>query len=172
MIGKLLPSVLCIFLSPLLVAQETAQQGTSPTPASTAPIPPQITLFSDAGIHIIAPGNPSFARMKPGTTVRFFSDSDVVVNGVKVIAASVPVEGVVEKVVRASRFRNRSAQIFIRVGESASGAAANILLRCDSPESNREMSPDQNIATIAITSVLDGFAIVGILVLVFLVISL
>lgn len=161
MIRRLLPSALCLFLSPLLVAQQTVQQQTSPAPqpapqpASSAPIPPQITLVSDAPIHIITPGNVALAKIKPGTTVRFFSDSDVIVNGVKVIAALTPVDGVVEKVTRASHFRNRPVEVLIQVAGTAPATAANILLRCSIPA-------DDSFG-FAISGVLTTLAIIAVL---------
>ena len=109
MIRRLLPSALCIFLSPLLVAQQAAQQGAASTtqPEPPAQIPLQIALSLDAPIRIVSPGDVPFSKIKPGTTIRFVIDRDVIVNGVKVFAASTPIEGVVDKVIHASRFKNR-----------------------------------------------------------------
>jgi hypothetical protein len=174
MIRKLLSSALCIFLSPLLVAQQIAQQGTTstPQPAPAAPIPSQITLSADGAIRIVTPGNVPFAKIKPGTTVRFVVDRDVIVNGVKVIPASTPVDGVVQKVVHASRFQNRSAQMFIRVGESASGTAANILLRCSIPDTNQESSFSDSVFAISAVGILNTFAIVGLILMVLVLLTI
>jgi hypothetical protein len=166
MIRRLLPSALCIFLSPLLVAQQTAQPATSPTPASPASTPPQITLSSDAAIHIVTPSDVALAKIKPGTTVRFFSDSDVIVNGVKVIPALTPVEGVVEKVIHASRFRNRHAEVFIQVSGSVAGAAPSILLRCSIPARALDDPWGDDSFGYAISGVLTTFAIIAVLFLV------
>jgi hypothetical protein len=174
MIRKLLSSALCIFLSPLLVAQQIAQQGTTstPQPAPAAPIPSQITLSADGAIRIVTPGNVPFAKIKPGTTVRFVVDRDVIVNGVKVIPASTPVDGVVQKVVHASRFQNRSAQMFIRVGESASRTAANILLRCSIPDTNQESSFSDSVFAISAVGILNTFAIVALILMVLVLLSI
>src|SRR5208282_3485484 len=162
MICRLLPSALCIFLSPLLVAQQAAQQGTASTtqPAPPVQLPLQMTLSPDAAIRIVSPGGVPFTKIKPGTTVRFVIDRDVIVNGVKVFPSSTPIEGVVEKVIHASRFQNRSAQMFIRAGESASGTAANILLRCSIPDTNQESSFSDSVFAISAVSILNTFAIV------------
>ncbi len=174
MIRKLLPSALCIFLSPLLVAQQTAQQGTASTtqPEPPAQLPLQITLSPDAPIRIVSPGDVPFAKIKRGTTVRFLIDRDVVVNGVKVFPASMPIEGVVEKVIHASRFQNRSAQMFIRVGESASGTAANIILRCSSPDTNRDSSFSDSAFAISAVGILNTFAIVALILMVLVLLSI
>jgi hypothetical protein len=167
MIRRLLPSALCIFLSPLLVAQQAAQPeaGTTPQPASPAQLPLQATLSQDAFIRIVTPGNVSFAKIKTGTTIRFVVDRDVIVNGVKVIAASTPVDGVVEKVIHASRFQNRPAQIFIRVGETASGTTTNLLLRCYGPDNNLASSFNGPVPYFTMTGVLDVFAIITLILL-------
>lgn len=166
MIRRLLPSALCIFLSPLLVAQQIAQQGTTSTPQPAAPISPQIALFTDAAIHIVTPSDVPLAKIEPGTTVRFFSDSDVIVNGVKVISASTPIEGVVEKVIHASHFRNRPAQMFIQVTSSAAGAGPNILLRCSIPGRQLNNPFGDDSFGYAISGVLTTFAIIAVLIFV------
>ncbi|MGA2906062.1 MAG: hypothetical protein ABSE36_00015 [Terracidiphilus sp.] len=174
MIRRLIPSALCIFLSPLLIAQQTAQQGTTsaPQPAPPAPIPLQITLSHDAPILIVSPGDVPFAKIKPGTTIRFVIDRDVIVNGVKVFPASTPIEGVVEKVIHASRFQNRSAQMFIRVGESASGTAANILLRCSNPVDNLDNPFNAAGAQFTVVGILNTFAIVALILMVLVLLSI
>ena len=174
MIRKLLPSALCIFLSPLLVAQQVAQQAASATtqPAPAAPIPSQITLSSDAAIRIVTPGDVPFAKIKPGTIVRFVVDRDVIVNGVKVISASTPVDGVVEKVIHASHFQRRSAQLFIQVGESASGTAANVLLRCSNPDNNLEGSLGGTIPQFSIVGILNTVAIITLVLVLLLLLSI
>lgn len=171
MIRRLLASTLCICLAPLLVAQQAAQQEASPTPqpASPAQIPLQATLSADAAIRIVTPGNVPFAKIKTGTTVRFVVDRDVIVNGVKVIAASTPVDGVVEKVIHASHFQNRAAQMFIQVGETASGTTTNLLLRCYNPDSNLAMPLSGPVPYFSIVGVLNGLAIITLfLVVIFL----
>ena len=174
MIRKLLPSALCIFLSPLLVAQQVAQQAASATtqPAPAAPIPSQITLSSDAAIRIVTPGDVPFAKIKPGTIVRFVVDRDVIVNGVKVISASTPVDGVVEKVIHASHFQKRSAQMFIQVEESASGTAANILLRSSIPDTNQESSFSDSVFAISAVGILNTFAIVALILMVLVLLTI
>jgi hypothetical protein len=172
MVRRLLPSALCIFLSPLLVAQQVTQQPASTSTQPVVPTPPQIALFSDAAIHIVTPGNVALAKIKPGTTVRFFSDRDVIVNGVKVIPASTLVEGVVEKVIHASAFKNRSPQMLIRVGESASGSAVNILLRCSNPVDGLDNPFSAAAAQFSVASILNTFAIVALILMVLVLLSI
>jgi hypothetical protein len=173
MIRRLFPSALCIFLSPLLIAQQAAQQEASTTSQPTPPpqIPSQITLSTDAAIRIVTPGEIPFAKIKPGTIVRFVIDRDVIVNGVKVIPASTPVEGVVDKVIHASAFRNRSAQMFIRVGESASGTATNILLRCSNPDNNLDGPLGGTAAHFTMVGILNGAAIILLVLILLLLLS-
>ena len=173
MIRKLLPSVLCIFLSPLLVAQQAAQQATSATtqPAPPAQIPSQITLSPHGTIHIVTPANVSLAKIKPGTTVRFVIDSDVTVDGVKLIPASTPVEGVVQKVIHGSRFLNRSNETFIQVRESVPGMPANIILDCSNPGGNSDSGFSDEWPAFVVTGILSGAAIIMLLLLILLVLS-
>jgi len=173
MIRKLLPSVLCIFLSPLLVAQQAAQQATSATtqPAPLAQIPSQITLSPHGTIHIVTPANVSLAKVKPGTTVRFVIDSDVTVDGVKLIPASTPVEGVVQKVIHGSRFLNRSAETFIQVRDSVPGMPANIILRCSKPDNNFDGLFGETMAQFTIVGILDTAAIILLFLLLLLLLS-
>ncbi len=173
MIRRLLSSALCIFLSPLLVAQQAAQQAsTTPQPASPAQIPLQATLSTDAVIRIVTPGDVPFAKIKTGATVRFVVDRDVIVNGVKVIAASTPVDGVVEKVIHASHFQNRAAQMFIQVGETASAATTNLLLRCYSLDNDWQGNYTPTGPFFAMSGILNGFAIITLLLLLLLVVSI
>ena len=174
MIRKLLPSALCIFLSPLLVAQQVAQQAASATtqPAPAAPIPSQITLSSDAAIRIVTPGDVPFAKIKPGTIVRFVVDRDVIVNNVKVISASTPVDGVVDKVIHASHFRNRSAQVFIQVAGSVPGSTASILLHCSNPVDNLDNPFNAAGAQFTVVGILNTFAIVALILMVLVLLSI
>ena len=174
MIRRLLSSTLCIFLSPLLVAQQAAQQQASTTPQTASPvqIPLQATLSTDAVIRIVTPNNLPFAKIKTGTTVRFVVDRDVIVNGVKVIAASTPVDGVVEKIIHASHFQNRAAQMFIQVGETASGTTTNLLLRCYSLDNDSQGSYTPTGPFFAMSGILNGFAIITLLLLLLLVLSI
>lgn len=162
MIRRLLPSVLCIFLSPLLVAQQAAQQDVSATtqPPPPAQTPLQVTLYRDSAIRFVTPGNVPFAKIQPGTTVRFVVDRDVIVNGVKVISASAPVDGVVEKVIHASHFRNRAAQMFIRVGEAGSGTTTNLLLHCYNPDNDLHEPYTPTAPHYSVVGILDGAAII------------
>jgi hypothetical protein len=173
MIRRLLPSVLCIFLSPLLAAQQAAQQEASATTQPTPPaqIPSQITLSPDVAIRIVTPGDVPFAKIKPGTIVRFVIDRDVIVDGVKLIPASTTVDGVVEKVIHASHFRNRAAQMFIQVRETASGTATNLLLHCYNPDNDLQGPYTPTVPHSTMVGILDGAAIILLVLLLLLVLS-
>jgi hypothetical protein len=165
MIRRIFPSALCIFLSPLLVAQQAAQQGTASTtqPAPPAQLPLQITLSPDAAIRIVSPVNVLFAKIKPGTTVRFVIDRDLMVNGVKVISASTPVDGVVEKVIHAARFQDRSAQVFIQVAGSVPGSTASILLHYSNPVDNLDNPFNAAGAQFTVVGILNTVAMIVVL---------
>jgi hypothetical protein len=174
MVSRLLPSALCIFLSPLLVAQQIVQQGTASTtqPVPPAQLPLQIALSPDAAIRIVSPGDVSIAKIKPGMTVRFVTDRDVIVNGVKVIPASTPIDGVVDKVIHASHFRNRSAQVFIQVTGSVPASTASILLRCSIPDTHQESSFSDSAFAISAVGILNTFAIVVLILMVLVLLSI
>jgi hypothetical protein len=174
MIRRIFPSALCIFLSPLLVAEQAAQQGTASTtqPAPPAQLPLQITLSPDAAIRIVSPSDVSFAKIKPGMTVRFLIDRDVIVNNVKVISASTPVDGVVDKVIHASHFRNRSAQVFIQVAGSVPGSTASILLHCSNPVDNLDNPFNAAGAQFTVVGILNGVAIITLILMVLVLLTL
>ncbi len=174
MVRRLLPSALCIFLSPLLVAQQVAQQAASAStqPAPAASIPSQITFSPYGAIRIISPGNASFSKIKPGTTIRFVIDSDVTVDGVRLIPASTPVEGVVQKVIHGSRFLNRSAQMFIQVRELVPGMPANIILDCSNPLGNSDSGFSDSAFAISAVGILNTFAIVALILMVLVLLSI
>jgi len=174
MIRRIFPSSLSIFLSPLLVAEQAAQQGTASTtqPAPPAQLPLQITLSPDAAIRIVSPSDVSFAKIKPGMTVRFLIDRDVIVNNVKVISASTPVDGVVDKVIHASHFRNRSAQVFIQVAGSVPGSTASILLHCSNPVDNLDNPFNAAGAQFTVVGILNGVAIITLILMVLVLLTL
>jgi hypothetical protein len=130
MIRKMLQSALCIFLSPLLVAQQDVN------PASTSPVAvsSQVTLTRDTLTWFIVPNNVPFANIPVGAQVRFTVNRDVTTGDVNLIKASTPVDGVVVRVIHASRFKNRTAQMVIKVPGTVSGRSTDIFLRCYDPD--------------------------------------
>jgi hypothetical protein len=123
---------LCLILSPLLGAQQVSQ----PSSPSAAP-PPQpepakqyVTLPGDTNIELLPPGPTTFAQERAGRVVRFVVDKDVVLGGVPVVHAGVPVVGVVDTVKRASHYKHRVAEMEIRVTEMVTGNPVEIHLRC------------------------------------------
>jgi hypothetical protein len=136
MIRKMLQAILCITLCPLLVAQQTAQQEVNPASAPPIAVSSPVTLTRDTVTRFIEPINVPFAKIQVGTKVRFTVDRDVAVGDVKLIEASTPVDGVVVRVIHASHFKNRTAQMVIKVRETVSGRTTDIFLRCYNPDDN------------------------------------
>jgi hypothetical protein len=123
MIRKMLQSALCLFLSPLLVAQQTAQpaQQTTEGPASSTAAnasgtPSEfITLPKNAGIDVVSLDPVSSASTKAGSQIRLRVSHDVVVRNVTVIRAGTLLTGTVTKVIAGSRKNHRNGQIKIRI---------------------------------------------------------
>jgi hypothetical protein len=139
MIGKMIQSILCLGLCPLLAAQQAAQPvSPSDAPApEPAPAKQYVTLPRDTNIELLAPGPAKLAEERAGVIVRFVVDKDVVLDGVPFIHASEPVVGVVDQVTRGSHFKHRAAKMDIRVSETISGRPTELYLRCfDSSDSS------------------------------------
>lgn len=145
MIRSLLQSLLCLILCPLLAAQQIVQEG-SPSHASQ-PLPERasLTLSPDTEFTLVVPGPVRFSKTKVGSVVQFVVDRDVVLGGVTVIHAGVPVAGVADQIKRGSRVRHRVAEMEIRVTEMVSGKPIELHLRCfeAADRSVRVNSPDE-----------------------------
>jgi len=165
MIRKIVQSALCLGLAPLLVAQQVAQQDGSSAPPGPAIAATQITLSRDAAVRFLAPGNIPFAKIQPGTLVRIALDRDVSVGDVKVFDASTPLDGVVVRVIHASRFKNRAAQMVIKVTETVSGRTTDVFLRCYNPDDNLERTYTRTGPAMSEKSFEKGLAITGLVVL-------
>jgi hypothetical protein len=139
MIRRLLQSVLCIFLSPLLVAQQAGQTPVKPVPAtpsnspSATPSPAAITIPKGTKIELVSLNNVSSEFAVAGTPVRFAMAKDIVVNGVTVIHAGAPVTGFVTKAKR-SVARHQWARLTIRVREMRVDPGVKLRLSSSNPD--------------------------------------
>ena len=98
MISKLFASVLCIVLSPLLVAQQAAN----------------INIPKDTKIELVSLERVSSKAALRGATVRFAVARDVAIGGVLLLPAGTPVFETVTKVVSVAGKRPGSLRIRIR----------------------------------------------------------
>jgi hypothetical protein len=168
MIRKMLQAILCFILCPLLVAQQTAPQEVNPASTPGVAVSSQVTLTRDTVTRFIEPISVPFAKIPVGTQVRFTVDRDVAVGDVKLIKASTPVDGVVVRVIHASHFKNRTAQMVIKVTETVSGKTTDIFLRCYNPDDDLQRPHARNgpnIKLAVIAGVVTGVVLVCIAVL-------
>jgi hypothetical protein len=126
---RLVQSALCLFLSPLLAAQQT------PVPASSAEVPAQIELDLTGGrqVQFLSTSVDSLGKIRRGHSVQIELTADATYGGEVVIPAWVPVNGVVVKIYRARRDMERDGQLFIKMPVTVSGKQTNILIRCTNP---------------------------------------
>jgi hypothetical protein len=131
MIRKPIQCAFVFILCPLLAAQQTSQ------PVSPSEATPQteqekryVILPSDTNIELLPPGPSTFAGANASSLVRFAVDKDVVLGGVLIVHAGVPVVGVVDHVKRGSHFKHRATEMEIRVTEMISGRPIELHLRC------------------------------------------
>jgi hypothetical protein len=101
MISKLFESVLCIALSPLLVAQQ-ASEAPAGLEGALVPAPgPKAFLPKHTEIRLILMETISSATASKGQSVRMAVGQDVSINGVVVIRKGTPAIGVIDFVRRA-----------------------------------------------------------------------
>ena len=136
MIARILQSTLCLFLSPVLVAQQV-QQGNAPQTTTcsceTAP-----TLRSLPALAAI----PDNTKVKlgtvstgtAGTSIRFAVVNDVVVDGVVRIPAGTWVDGVVSDAKRGTHRLDRHGQVTVRARDLKPGGAISVRLAGASSE--------------------------------------
>lgn len=129
MIRSFLQSALCLCLSPLLVAQQTAQSAAGPT----APAQIHIDVTGDASVRFLTPRPDWLGTVETGDLVRFAVAEDVTSGDAVLLHAGVPVDGVIAQVKRSSRFHHRDGQIFINVTEMVSGKMTEVVVRCSNP---------------------------------------
>jgi hypothetical protein len=132
MIRKLLQSVLCICLAPLLAAQQVAQADSpssapQPPPSAQAAAtaepaqPKSIFIPQDTRIELVAQDRASLAAARTGSTVRFTVANDVLVNGVVAIHAGTPATAIVTNQRSGSHKLRRDGTVSIRARDFESG---------------------------------------------------
>jgi hypothetical protein len=184
MIRKLLQSALCVILCPLLAAQQIstppaisdAQPQPQPSPATA-----YLTLSRGTEFDLLAPGPVTFAKARPGVVVQFVVDKDVLLGGVLVIHAGIPVAGVVDSVKRGSHFRHRTGEMEVLVTKMVSGSPLELHLRCFESDDQSAMVYSQDEPDVGLDSVEYGaergvrqglkwgpFIVLGVVVLAFL----
>jgi hypothetical protein len=143
MIRKLLPSALCIFLSPLLVAQQITQplesRSFAPTGSDNSAIPAPSS--SDLGkitnateINIVTLDPISSKTTKAGSKIRFRVLQDLTVQNLPIIRAGTLLTGTVTRVTIASKKHHRDGQIRIRLDNLITGSGQVVRLTGVSPE--------------------------------------
>lgn len=142
MTRKLLQSALCLFLSPLLLAQQNA-----------SPRVPE-----DTKIELLALDSLSSNSAIAGTAVRFAVAKDVVVNGVIVFRAGAPVTGTVTKVVR-SVAGKRDGFLGIRVREISLQGGLSLRLIWSDPQLRQTRKERFNGAAVNTLESLGGVAL-------------
>ena len=123
MIHRFLPSALCIFLSPLLAAQ----QGAS------------VNIPKDTKIKLVSLERVSSKTAVRGTSVSFAIAEDVSIGGVLLLPAGTPVSGIVTKVVRGVAGK-RPGFLRIRIREIAVAGNSPIRLTNSDPQYRQSRS--------------------------------
>lgn len=156
MIRSFLQSALCICLSPLLVAQQTAQSAAGPT----APAQIHIDLTGDASVRFVTPQQYSLAQIETGDVVQFVAGEDITSGDAVLLHAGVPVSGVVAQVKHSSRIHHRDGQIFINVTEMVSGKMTEVVVRCTNP-ADPYMERSSQRGSISVRPYIVGVALLG-----------
>ena len=149
MIRKLLQSVLCIRLAPLLAAQQLpatvessdATQGAAPaSPQTTAHASPEsVTIPKDTKIELVALETVSSETATKGSPVRFAVAKDIVVDGVTVLHAGTQAFGKVTKAKRGIAY-HQWADLEIRVKEIQIGNGPKLRLTRSEPQPKEKTS--------------------------------
>jgi hypothetical protein len=121
--------LLCIVLSPLLVAQQAA----APAAGAAAPARIDLDLSRVGPVRILSPDMASLAKIQRGRTIQFELSADAIYGNETLIPAGVPVNGVVTEIKHAVRVRQQDGQILIKVSAMVSGNKADIFVRCSNP---------------------------------------
>jgi hypothetical protein len=150
MIRKMLQSVLCMILSPLLAAQQVTQSSALDTSAQNAissnSSPTFVTLTKGTEIKLISLDAISSATTKAGTNIRFRVDQDVVVQSMTVIRAGTLLTGTITKVVAGSRKRHRDGQIRLHIDNLHMAGGQTIRFTGLSPSAQFERKQNRKFA--------------------------
>jgi hypothetical protein len=143
MIRWMIQTVLCLFLSPLLAAQQVASPDAASTSsqqdqpvqqtAARPTLPEFITIPKNTKIELVALDSVSSATATVGSDIRLAVVNDVMVNGVTVIHAGTPVTGTITNVKRGSHKMNRNGRVNIRARDLQSGKQIKVHLTDVSP---------------------------------------
>jgi hypothetical protein len=98
---KLLQSALCIFLAPLLAAQQTADTAVTPIDHKPTLAPEFVTLDKGHEVHLLLLEDISSATATKGQRVRMAMAEDVIVDGKIVIPKGTKVQGEVSGLTKA-----------------------------------------------------------------------
>jgi hypothetical protein len=141
MAKRLLQSVLCFILCPLLVATqvaaETGPQSSEPaTPKAVniQALPASLVSVNGRKIELVAQEPVSIEAVMTGSPFQFVVDKDVTVEGVTVMHAKTPVTGVIAKINRGSYEKNRDGYLDLQLSESAGGRPVTVRLGGIPPE--------------------------------------
>jgi hypothetical protein len=141
MTKRLLQSVLCFILCPLLIATQVAAQTgpqaaetATPEAATTLTLPAWLDYVKGRKIQLVAQEQVSIETAMTGATFQFVVDKDAAVEGVTVIHAGTPVIGVIAKVNRGSYERSRYGYLDLRLSEPAGGGPVTVRLGGIQPE--------------------------------------
>ena len=141
MMKRLLQSVLCFILCPLMIAMpvaaETAPQSTEPaTPKAVTTLAPPASFDYVKGrkIQLVAQEPVSIDTAMTGAPFQFVVDKDVAVEGITVIHVGTPLTGVIAKINRGSYERSRYGYLDLRLSEPAGGRPVIVRLGGISPE--------------------------------------
>ena len=125
---KLLQSVLCLLLCPLLAAQQVQAQAPQDDQLSAPPLAvttfaqPAYTVGPDASIiRLEAAEGATFAKEKIGASFRFVVDHDVELGTVTMLRAGTPVTGTIIAVKRGSARKHRGGQLDLQLSDVADG---------------------------------------------------
>lgn len=151
MIRKLFQPTLCIFLSPLLIAQQIAQPAkqTEEGPASSTAANVSgtssgfIMLPKNTGIEVVSLDPVSSASTKAGSQIRLRVSHDVVVQNVTTIRAGTLLTGTVTKVVAGSRRNHRNGQIKIRINRLELARGQSIQFTGKTPQERLAQKEDR-----------------------------
>jgi hypothetical protein len=125
---KLLQSVLCLLLCPLLAAQQVQAQAPQDDQLSAPPLAvttfaqPAYTVGPDASIiRLEAAEGATFAKEKIGASFRFVVDHDVELGTVTMLRAGTPVTGTIIAVKRGSARKHRGGQLDLQLSDVVDG---------------------------------------------------
>jgi hypothetical protein len=145
MIRKLLSSVVCLVLAPILVAQQAAAPGA-------------ITVPKDTRIEIVALDRITSESAMTGSEVRFAISKDVVVDGRTVLPAGTPVTGILTKVVKA-KSPKQVGKLQVRIRAVAVGNNWKLPLTSSDPSSRETPREKFNDGAINTLEVIGGIVL-------------